>query len=126
MKINPSVSWPTQPTQTTLKVIADTGAQTCTTGTDVLAQLTNSKHWLLATTHRLRGVGNNILDIAGALIVDIHCSTGKTTEVMYICNGVKGTYLSFAALKNLNGSDFYLEYKSFAKISSVHYVILKA
>lgn len=102
VKMHPSRSWPTPPSKMTFDAIADTGAQMCTAGPDFLSQLAGATHWLLATTQRLRGVGNNVLDITGALMVDIQCKSGKTTEPIFICNDVKGIYLSLNALKNLN------------------------
>ena len=74
----------------------------CTAGTDFLMQLKDAQRWLLTTKHRLRGVDNSRLDIKGALIVDIHCSSGQTTEILYVCDKVKGIYLSQTALKRMN------------------------
>jgi len=65
----------------------------CTAGTDFIVQLKDAHRWLLTTKHRLRGVDNSILDIKGALIVDIKCSSGRTTEILYVCDKVKGIYL---------------------------------
>ena len=38
----------------------------------------------------------------GALLVEITTAHGRTTELLYICNGVTSTYLSQTALKRLN------------------------
>jgi len=74
----------------------------CTAGTDFIVQLKDAHRWLLTTKHRLRGVDNSILDIKGVLIVDIKCSSGRTTEILYVCDKVKGIYLSQTALKRMH------------------------
>ena len=79
--------------------IADTGAQTCTAGSHLLKRI--PEHWLIPTSHRLKGVDNNSLPIKGVLLVDITTPRGKTTELLYICDKVSGIYISQSALKKL-------------------------
>ena len=79
--------------------IADTGAQTCTAGLQLLQLI--PEHWLIPTSHRLKSVDNNNLPIRGVLFVDITTPRGATTEMLYICDKVSGIYLSQSALKNL-------------------------
>ena len=85
-----------------IEAIADTGAQTCTAGTDLLKTISGAERWLLKTRHRIRGVNNVGLSVKGALIVDIQYHDKVTTQVIYICENVKQTYLSQTALKDLN------------------------
>ena len=85
----------------TIKATADTGAQTCTSGVQILTALPQGARWLLPTKHRLRGVDGTMLDIKGTLIVDISSGRGTTTELLYVCDKVSGTYLSQTALKRL-------------------------
>ena len=101
-KLHPSRRWPTNPKSFDVTAVADTGVQTCTAGTDILADFKDADRWLLPTKHRLRGVDNNGLEIRGTLIVDITSSGGHTTEILYICEKVHGMYLSQTALKHLN------------------------
>ncbi|XP_057299519.1 uncharacterized protein LOC130630139 [Hydractinia symbiolongicarpus] len=89
-----------QPTR--VSAIADTGAQTCTAGIELLSQLNCSKNALIKTRHRLRAVNNNDISIKGAIIADITVGTSTTTEIVYLCDKVKGFFLSKTALKKLN------------------------
>lgn len=82
------------------KATADTGAQTCTSGTHILRNI--SKCWLLPTSHNLKGVDNNSLHTNGVLIVDIISPRGTTTELLYVCEKVSGIYISQSALKKMN------------------------
>ena len=50
----------------------------------------------------LCGVACNRLTLKKALIVNIKGSSGETKEVLYVCENVKGMYLSQTALKNMN------------------------
>ena len=102
VRLHPSKNWPSKPASTTQRAVADTGAQTCTAGIDILSRIKGATSWLLKTKHRLRGVNNNLLDIQGALLVEIECPSGKTTEVLYVCDKVNGIYLSQTALKRMN------------------------
>ena len=88
--------------------IADTGAQTCTAGTDILNIINGAERWLLKTKHRIKGVNNSGLSVKGALIVDIRYHGKETTQVIYVCENVKQVYISQTALKDLDiiGSRF--------------------
>ena len=102
MNLRPNEHWPDIPERIREKAVADTGAQICTAGPNILKNIEQSKRWLLPTKNRLRGVGNNKLSIIGTLLVDISSSKGHTTELLYICEGVSNTYLSQTALKRLD------------------------
>ena len=67
-----------------------------------------TKRALVRTRHGLRSVNGRNLSIHGTIIADISHGTRKSTEIIYICEQVKGVYLSQTALKNLNilSSDF--------------------
>ena len=91
---------PNQPRTFTTNAIADTGAQTCTTGLHILQTI--PEEWLIPTKHKLRGVDNNPLPIKGVLFVDISTKTRQTTQLLYVCENVTGTYLSQSSLKDLD------------------------
>ena len=93
---------PIQPPSFICDAVADTGAQLCVTGTDILTQHLHLGQWPLPTKMPLRGVTRNNLTLKGALIVNIKGSSGETKEVLYVCEKVKGMYLSQTALKNIN------------------------
>ena len=84
-----------------LTAIADTGAQTCTSGRDILLKLGCSEKYLLKTHHRIKGITNSRLSILGILVVKVESGTRKTTQLMYICDNTDGIYLSLTALKEL-------------------------
>ena len=47
-------------------------------------------------------MNNNDISIRGAIIADITVGTSKTTEVIYLCDKVRGFFLSKTALEKLN------------------------
>ena len=101
-KLRPSARWPNQTTTLTRSAVADTGAQLCVSGPEIIEQHPHLKRWLLPTKIPLRGVNRRRLTVLGALIVNIKCLSGETKEVMYVCEDVRGMCLSLTALKNLN------------------------
>ena len=100
--LHTSKNWSSKLASTTRRAVADTGAQTCTAEIDILSRIKGAKSWLLNTKHRLKGVNNDLLDIQGALLVEIECPSGKTTEILYVCDNVNGIYLSQTALSWMN------------------------
>ena len=84
-----------------VKAIADTGAQTCTAGLDVLNLIPDGTRWLLRTRHGLKGVTHNGLKVRGVLLIEFSLHGHSSTELLYICDNVTGLYLSQTALKNL-------------------------
>lgn len=82
------------------KATADTGAQTCTTGIQILHDIPTC--WLLPTSHKLKGVDGSPLHIHGVLLVNVVSPEGTTPELLYVCDNVLGTYLSQSALKRMN------------------------
>ena len=98
-QLGSEIKLPDKPPAIITKATADTGAQTCTSGTHILRNIPNC--WLLPTSHNLKGVDNNSLHINGVLIVDITSSSGTTTELLYVCEKVSGIYISQSALKKM-------------------------
>lgn len=92
----------TQQPNIQMSATADTGAQTCTAGIELLSQLGLHVDDLLKTQHRLRAVDNKNLSVKGAIIADIHVNSITITEMIYVCDCVKGLFLSQTALKKLN------------------------
>ena len=81
--------------------VADTGAQTITAGLEILSQLRCNKSYLLKTRHRINGITADGLGVQGALMVNIEAGGRQTRQIIYICDNIKGIYLSLTALKEL-------------------------
>lgn len=71
--------------QTQLSPVADTAAQTCTAGRELLTTLNIPNICLLKTRHRLEAVNNQDLSILGALVLEITHTNSKSIEIVYIC-----------------------------------------
>lgn len=85
--------------------VTDTGIQTCTAGVDILHVLKYTNESLIRTRHRLRGVDRKSLSIIGTIIADISHGSYSCTALIYICDNVKGLYLSQTVLKQLHFID---------------------
>ena len=103
-----------------MTAVADTGAQTCTAGEDVLAKLNCTNLVLMRTRHRLRAVNEKGLTIKGALVVNLLHGASTSTEILYICPDVKGIYLSQTALKNLKVLDKDFPYPQKSSMSAAN------
>ena len=89
------------PQTATLHAIADTGAQTCAAGADLLDALGLSLGDLVPTSHRIKGVTKTYLDIHGVLLARITMGSSHTNQVVYICKNAQSLYLSQKALLDL-------------------------
>ena len=94
---------PIPPTATSTKSegLADTGAQTCASGPQILNALGIKQNDLIPTSHHIRGVTKSHLDIQGVLLAKISAGDHCTNQVIYICNNTSGLYLSQQALRDL-------------------------
>ena len=79
---------------------ADTGAMTCSGGTELLDLLHCPTRFLLKTSHRIHGVTGTSLDVMGSLL-RIEANGRVTRQVVYISRNTRGLYLSERALIDL-------------------------
>lgn len=86
----------------TINGIDDTNAQTFTAGLDILPLLNYNPGLMIRTRHRSHAVDSNSLNTKGAIVVNFSVGPFNATEIVYICDKVKGLYLSKTALKKLN------------------------
>ena len=95
--------WPPNQPQASgrVSIIADTGAQTCTSGPEILSSLQCPASFLLKTRHRINGITKDGLDLMGALLVCITSGDRATKQIMYVCRNTSGVFLSQTALKQL-------------------------
>ena len=84
-----------------VSIVADTGAQTCTSGQEILSSLKCPSSFLLKTRHRINGITKDGLDVMGALLIRITAGGRVTKQIMYICRNTSGVFLSQTALKQL-------------------------
>ena len=82
-------------------VIADSGAQTCTSGPEILSTLNCPASYMLKTHHPINGITGDSLDVMGALLLKLEMEGRETRVVMYICRNASGIFLSQTALKQL-------------------------
>ena len=84
-----------------IEAVADTGCQTCTAGVDVIENLC-SEQYLIPTKHRIVGITDASLAIAGIVFLRIQTESGQETkQTVYVSRNVSGLYLSESALKDL-------------------------
>ena len=82
--------------------IADSGAQTCTSGPELLRTLHIPPGYLIQTGHRSVEIDNHSPDFPRCALLTITHGSLQTQQVIYITKGVKRLYLSKQALINLN------------------------
>ena len=104
---------------TNVTAVADTGAQTCASGPELLEHVGIKRSHLILTSHRIRGVTQSNLDIWGVLLATISSGEAKTHQVIYICENAHGLYLSENALRDLGSiSHSFPQLSSTSSISS--------
>lgn len=84
-----------------IRAIADTGAQTCTAGPDLLEALHVPKGYLISTSHHSVGIDHNELAYMGCVFISISAGKHTTNQAVYITTGVRGLYLSRTAQVHL-------------------------
>ena len=100
-----------------LEAIADTGCQTCTIGMDAIARLC-PEEYLIPTRHRIVGITDASLAIAGIVFLRIRGPSGtETRQTVYVSKNVKGFYLSESALKELGAIDEHFPATSQSNVS---------
>lgn len=88
---------------TGVTALADSGAQTCACGVDVIRELGLDDSDLVPTSHRILGVTLTALDIIGVFFakLSIPSSQACTRQMIYVSRNTKGFFLSHKALQEL-------------------------
>ena len=81
--------------------ITDSGCQTCSAGVDVLEQLGVPISYLVPTSHRIVGITESLLDIAGSVLLRIEVAGRITRQMVHVSSNTRGLYLSETALIEL-------------------------
>ena len=81
--------------------LADTGAQVCTAGSDLLTVFNVSEDDLVPTILGVKGVTHSPVTVLGALFLEVSASGMRTKQIVYICRGARSLILSEKALKDL-------------------------
>ena len=77
--------------------IADTGAQTCVADTSILSKLNITSSDLIPTSHCLIAATQSQINIVGVALVEISDGCASTRQMLYICDNIRGAYLSETA-----------------------------
>ena len=80
---------------------ADSCAQTCACGPDILTLMGLHERDLIPTSHRIIGVTKSALDILGVFFAKITCDGATTRQMIYVSSNASGFYLSHSALMDL-------------------------
>ena len=81
--------------------LADTGAQICTAGVDLMESLGINKSYLIPTTMKVKGVTHSAMSILGAIFLEISSGGRYTKQVVYIACEACRLILSEKALCDL-------------------------
>lgn len=81
--------------------LADTGAQVCTAGSDLLTILGIGQESLIPTIMGVKGVSRSPVEILGALFLQVSASGLCTKQIVYIARGARSLILSEKALMDL-------------------------
>ena len=84
-----------------VSALADSGAQTCACGLDVLHELGLEERHLIPTSHRIMGVTGTAMDISGVFLAKLTSGAGSTRQLIYVSKNTTGFYLSCQALREL-------------------------
>ena len=83
------------------QAVADTGAQTCSSGPEILEVLGCSSNILIPTSNRMHGITYDQLHIKGIVFMHIKVGLKETRQVVYVLENTSGFYVSESALKDL-------------------------
>ncbi len=81
--------------------VADSGCQTCSAGLDVLEEIGCPLEYLIPTSHRIVGITDSLLDIAGSVFLRIEVAGRTTRQMVHVSTNTSGLYLSERALEEL-------------------------
>ena len=89
------------PSGTEVDGLADTGAQICTAGTDLLVTMGIEVDFLVPTRMGVKGVASSKVSVLGALFLEISAGGRVTQQLVYIARGARQLILSEKALMDL-------------------------
>lgn len=81
--------------------IADTGAQTCACGPEIIRELGLAEQDLVPTSHRINGVTSSAMDILGVVFATISANGATSKQSIYVGRNIKGFFLSVGCLHDL-------------------------
>ena len=81
--------------------LADTGAQICTGGSELLSALNIDASFLVLTGMSVSGLGDSRVNVLGALFLEISSNGRCTRQIVYIASEARSMILSEKALKDL-------------------------
>ena len=81
--------------------LADTGAQVCTGGPDLLKKLDMDESLLVTTNMSVKGMSQSTVNLMGALLLEISAQGICTKQVVYIAREARSLILSETALRGL-------------------------
>ena len=81
--------------------LADTGAQVCTGGPDLLEKLGMAESFLITTNMAVKGMSQSTVTLMGALFLEISSQGIYTKQVVYIAREARSLILSETALRGL-------------------------
>ena len=81
--------------------LADTGAQVCTGGPDLLTNLHVEKSILIPTKLEVKGITHSPVTMLGALFLEVSSNGMCTKQIVYIAREARSLILSETALKDL-------------------------
>ena len=84
-----------------LEAYADSGAQTCACGMEILRSLGLDESDLIPTSHRILGVTATAMTIAGVFFARLSVGTACTRQMVYVGKNTTGLFLSHTALREL-------------------------
>ena len=90
-----------KPKKTSKDGLADTGAQVCTAGPDLLTSLHIDREILIPTKLEVKGITHLPITMLGALFLEISANGMHTKQIVYIAREARSLILSETALKDL-------------------------
>ena len=84
-----------------IDAIADTGAQTCACGLDVIHKIGLDEADLIPTSHNINGVTATAMNIAGVFFASLSIGGSETKQAVYVGRNIQGLFLSLKALQDL-------------------------
>ena len=90
-----------KPSQTSKDGLADTGAQVCTAGPELLTSLRIDVSFLIPTQLEVKGITHLPVTMLGALFLEVSSNGMCTKQIVYIAREARSLILSESALKDL-------------------------
>ena len=93
---------PVSPCANPVLAFSDTGAQTCSAGTEIQKLLGYPNGFLVSTTHRIRGITYDRLRNNGVLFLCRRVGMKEVMQAVYMSDNTPGFYWLQTALKDLD------------------------